>query len=133
MKCPMCGEVEVRNSYVIESRERERYIYRRRVCTRCGNRYSTYEGLIADSFDKPTVLKVNRVASYTGAVWIETVDYSGVSTLTVSAIKEVHGDTIKFYDGFIRSKKVYGIQWRAWIGKPSREDMQMKKWKWDRS
>lgn len=41
MVCPECGKKDV--SRVIDSRNRENAIYRRRECTVCGCRFSTLE------------------------------------------------------------------------------------------
>jgi len=40
MKCPYCGNVETR---VIDKRESEGNNRRRRECTKCGKRFTTYE------------------------------------------------------------------------------------------
>ena len=40
MQCPYCGERETR---VLDSRPAEMKIRRRRECTRCGRRFTTYE------------------------------------------------------------------------------------------
>jgi len=40
MKCPYCSHGETK---VIETRETEEYIRRRRECMRCGKRFTTYE------------------------------------------------------------------------------------------
>ncbi len=40
MKCPKC---KCTSSYVIDSRNEGTYIRRRRVCNKCGTRYSTFE------------------------------------------------------------------------------------------
>ena len=39
MKCPICGK----RGAVLDSRYTETYIRRRRICTECGERYTTYE------------------------------------------------------------------------------------------
>lgn len=40
MQCPYCGE---RDTRVLDSRPAEMKIRRRRECTRCGRRFTTYE------------------------------------------------------------------------------------------
>ena len=40
MKCPRCGSV---NNYVIDTRESDDQIRRRRSCGDCGNRFTSYE------------------------------------------------------------------------------------------
>ncbi|MCL2174028.1 transcriptional regulator NrdR [Candidatus Saccharibacteria bacterium] len=52
MHCPKCGDDE---SKVIESRDADDSIRRRRECLKCGNRYTTYERL-----ERPNLTVVKR-------------------------------------------------------------------------
>ena len=59
MKCPKC---KCKDSYVIDTRDTGAYIRRRRVCNKCGTRYSTFELSNAEYLELKAVKKmVDRI------------------------------------------------------------------------
>ena len=59
MKCPKC---KCTSSYVIDTRDAGSYIRRRRVCNKCGTRYSTFELSKLEYLDLKAVKKmVDRI------------------------------------------------------------------------
>ena len=59
MKCPKC---KCKESYVIDTSDEGSYIRRRRVCNKCGTRYSTFELSKLEYLDLKAVKKmVDRI------------------------------------------------------------------------
>ena len=56
MQCPYCGE---RDTRVLDSRPAEMKIRRRRECTRCGRRFTTYEIV-----ERPLLMVEKRYGSF---------------------------------------------------------------------
>lgn len=57
MKCPVCESTE---TVVIDSRPRDKRVFRRRECTRCLSRFSTFEVVNPESIDMDLVTLVSE-------------------------------------------------------------------------
>ena len=128
MICPNCGND---NDYVIDTRKRKKFIYRKRKCFKCGCRFITHETVIKPCADwaysdKLSILSVSQLKSWSEALWIETRTYGG-STFFATSIRDFVGDHVNFENGQTRVLGLYGTQWRAWTRKPRNNDL--KEWK----
>jgi len=124
MICENCGTQKA--SRVLESRERQKFTYRRRKCSVCGFEYMTHEIFIRGEmpFDGPYVIPYEALKKWREAVWLEMND--GWMTAT-SVVK--YGSRVEFAGGFNGGKWNYNKLWRAWSARPS--DRQRKEVEWN--
>lgn len=127
MICENCGSKM--ESRVLESRERKKFTYRRRKCTRCGYEYITHEVFVKGQMpiDAPNVMPLFAFQVYEEAVWLEVIGTKPI--LVATSIKRFTDTTVEFENGMIQIRKLYGKQWRVWNRKPS--DRQRKEVEWN--
>lgn len=125
MICENCGSNK--QSRVIESRERQKFMYRKRKCLKCGYEYITHETFVKGQMpiDAPYVMPLSAIQKYEEAVWLEVKGLKLIAT----SVKRFTDTTVEFENGMIQIRKLYGKQWRVWNRKPS--DRQRKEVEWN--
>lgn len=115
MICENCGSSK--ESKVLDSRERQKFTYRKRKCLRCGYEYITHEVFVKGqiSIDAPYVMPLFALQEYEEAVWLEVKGLKLIAT----SVKRFTDTTVEFENGMIQIRKLYRKQWRVWNKKPS--------------
>jgi len=115
MICKVCGSRK--QSRVLESREREKFVMRRRRCEVCGYTFLTHEIFVRGEMpiDGPRVLYWPEVCREEEAIWLEIRGKPPVAT----AVKSVGDTSTEFGNGLMQINSLYRKQWRVWNLKPS--------------
>ena len=127
MICPACkGEG---TSRVLESRERKDYVYRRRMCEKCGYEYKTREvfwGTVKTT-SGPALLSISEMNRSWEAVWLEVLGVC--TTLSPTTVKKVTERTVEFTNGMIQVIPLLNRQWRVWSKRPNDKIRRETPWK----
>lgn len=125
MICENCGSNK--QSRVIESRERQKFTYRKRKCLKCGYEYITHEVFVKGQMpiDAPHTMPLFMLQVYEEAVWLEVKGMKLIAT----SVKRFTDTTVEFENGMIQIRKLYGKQWRVWSKKPSEKQRKEIGWK----
>lgn len=114
MICPKCNSK--RATRVCDSRERETYVYRKRVCDRCGYSFSTREVFYRETYGqrKPVTLSLKAMQNSWEAIWLEVKGMKPTPTI----VTRVNERTVEFANGMIQAIPLLGVQWRVWDIRP---------------
>lgn len=116
MICKACGSSKA--SLVLETRERQDFVYRKRKCTVCGYEYMTHERFARGCRTMngtPRLLYLNELENRLEAVWLE---YRITGRVTATAIARVTSDAVYFDNGTYLSKESCLHMWRVWDKRP---------------
>ena len=125
MICENCGTQKA--SRVLDSRERNKFTYRRRKCSICGFEYVTHEVFIRGSMpiDGPRVIPYEALKEWKEAVWIEN---NGTTKMIATSIADYHSTAVTFANGYLGRKANYNQYWRVWSARPTEKQRAGNAW-----
>lgn len=125
MICPQCEGSKV--TQVIDSRETRDYVWRNRVCRRCGYRFSTKEFFFREGkSDNPITLSLKTFQNSWEAVWLEVRGERPILTPVICV--RMNERMVEFSNGMVQATEQFGKTWRIWNRRPANKIRMQTMW-----
>lgn len=123
MICENCGSMK--ESRVLETRERQEFVYRLRRCESCGFEYVTHEKYFGPARKNlPRILFLGEAERWNEAIWLE----YRTGRFMATSISGMTDKMVYFGNGMSADRKTCLHEWRMWTRKPNEQQRKDETW-----